>query len=372
MGTVWPGSCMSIRRGIASGVAVAGAHSPSLDRGLGIRRPALSGVFALAIAYYGAAKLGYALDYSRARSRASSGYPSALGSHLCISGGAGLWPGLLAGDLLANQYSAMPLGSAIGQTCGNLLEVLVAALLLRRLTPTGSPLASTRGILGMLIALAAGTAISAAVGPLSLFAGGALTGDSLLHVARTWWLGDFSGALIVVTLALAWWPPRPLVVKGRRIEAVLLLAAVIALSEFTSTSEESWTYLSFCALVWSALRFGQRGARPLRHDRGRLHRLEHDALRRPIRFGFGRAKRSGYAALHCRGDGLDGLPCGRRRRARAHRGRNWVPPAPASHRQWTASAGVSSAISTTEPAAARRARHSPATRRRSGCECAAT
>ena len=32
------------------------------------------------------------------------------------------------------------------------------------------------------------------------------------------------------------------------------------MSEFTSRNEGSWTYLAFCALVWSALRFGQRGA----------------------------------------------------------------------------------------------------------------
>jgi integral membrane sensor domain MASE1 len=53
-----------------------------------------------------------------------------------------LWPGVLVGDLLVNNYSAIPIGSAVGQPSGNLLEVLVATLLMRRLIPRGAPLAA--------------------------------------------------------------------------------------------------------------------------------------------------------------------------------------------------------------------------------------
>ena len=69
-------------------------------------------------------------------------------------------------------------------------------------------MASVRGVTRMLVAIAAGAAISATIGPLSLLLGGVLTADSLPTVWRTWWLGDFSGGLVVVPLALAWWPPR--------------------------------------------------------------------------------------------------------------------------------------------------------------------
>jgi signal transduction histidine kinase len=250
---------MSIRRGISSGGVVAAAFPPSLRRSLGLRHTVLPGALALALAYYGAAQLGYALEFAGPVGSVVW-LPAGVGIAFVYFGGAGLWPGLLLGDLLANDYSAMPLGSAIGQTCGNVLEVLVAASLLHRLVRKGSPLDSAGGIFRMLVALAASTAISATVGPLSLLAGGVLTADSLPHVARTWWLGDFSGALIVVTLALACWPPRPLSFNGRRLEAALLITAVLVVSEFTSRNEGSWTYLAFCALVWSALRFGQRGA----------------------------------------------------------------------------------------------------------------
>src|SRR5215208_3574819 len=74
------------------------------------------------------------------------------------------WPGLLVGDLLANDYGSLPLGSALGQTCGNVLEVLVATLLLRRLVPRGDPLGSVTGVGGMLVAIATGTVVSASIG----------------------------------------------------------------------------------------------------------------------------------------------------------------------------------------------------------------
>ena len=90
--------------------------------------------------------------------------PAGVGIAFVYFGGAGLWRGLVLGDLLANDYSAMPLGSAIGQTCGNVLEMLVAAWLLHRLVRRGSPLDSAGGIFRMLVALAAGTALSATSG----------------------------------------------------------------------------------------------------------------------------------------------------------------------------------------------------------------
>jgi signal transduction histidine kinase len=78
---------------------------------------------------------------------------------------------------------------------------------------------------------------------------------------RTWWLGDTSGALIVVPLALAWYRPPPRAwLRGRAIEAALVLVAVAGLSELALRSHRPLTYLVFPALIWAALRFGQRGA----------------------------------------------------------------------------------------------------------------
>jgi signal transduction histidine kinase len=217
-------------------------------------------VAALAAGYYAAAKLGYELEFAGPVA-AIVWLPAGVAiAFLCLAG-MRFWPGVLIGDLLANDYSALPLGSALGQTLGNMLEVLVAALLIRRLMASGSPLNSLGGLGRLLAAIAAGTAISATVGPLSLLAGNVIGTGELPEIARTWWLGDTAGALVVIPLALAWCQVRPpRLTRRRALEAVAMLAAVSALSEIAFRSERPWAYLVFPALGWAGLRFGRRGA----------------------------------------------------------------------------------------------------------------
>src|SRR5215211_8603172 len=92
----------------------------------GLRGPHVAGVVALAGAYYAAANLGYELEFAGPVA-AIVWLPAGVAISFLSLGGLRLWPGVLVGDLLANDYSALPLGSALGQTVGNMLEVLVAA-----------------------------------------------------------------------------------------------------------------------------------------------------------------------------------------------------------------------------------------------------
>jgi signal transduction histidine kinase len=217
-------------------------------------------VICLAAAYYGAAELGYALEVAGPVA-AIVWLPVGVAIAFLYLGGSQLWPGVVIGDLLANDYGMLPLGTALTQTFGNLLEVLVAVALLRRVARNGPPLDSIGSLMGMLGALAAGTAVSATVGALAQRVGGVLDGGELLTVWRTWWLGDFTGALVIVPLALAWYRPLPRHWwRERRVEAVVLLFALLALSEFASSSHEPLVYIIFPALIWAGLRFGQRGA----------------------------------------------------------------------------------------------------------------
>jgi signal transduction histidine kinase len=215
---------------------------------------------ALAGLYYGSARFGYKVGFSG---------PIAamvwLPVGIAISGlslfGLALWPGVLVGDLLANDYSTVLLGPAIAQTAGNMLECLVAAYLIRRLMKRGSPLRTVTGVTGIIGAAALGTAISAIVGPLSIYIGGVLGDESLFTVMRTWWLGDFCGVLVVVPLVLAWHTlPFRRLSRAELVEGAAMIAVVALLAELSSHSTEPIAYLVFPALIWAAVRFGDAGA----------------------------------------------------------------------------------------------------------------
>ena len=277
------------------------------------------GVVALAAAYYGAAEVGYALDFAGPVA-AILWLPVGVAIAFLALAGLRLWPGVLVGDLLANDYTTLPLGSALGQTSGNMLEVLVAALLIRRLLRRGSPLDSVGGLGGLLVALAAGTAISATVGPLSLLLGGVITSDELADVWRTWWLGDFTGALVVVPLAIAWSRPLPTAWShgrsargggpargGRRGERVRV----------ASRQPADLPRLPAADLGRPSL----RAARRHRGDRGhgRLHRLEHRPLRGSVLLPGHHPQRAEHAAVPRRRGARDAVPGRRRLRAGAVR-----------------------------------------------------
>jgi signal transduction histidine kinase len=258
-----------IRLQIGRGVHVPGARVSDRAQVVETIRPRrltgahvqyLAGVLLLAVGYYAAAKVGYRFEFAGPVA-AIVWFPCGVGMAALYIAGLRFWPGVLLGDLLANDYGALPLGSALGQTAGNVLEALVAAMLLHRLVRERSPLETVPNLARMVVALLLATATSATIGTSSLLAGGVVAQAEVATVWRTWLLGDFCGALVAVPLALAFLDrnrPRP---RGRfGVEAAACIAVTAVVSELASRTTQPMLYLVFPCLAWATLRFGHRGA----------------------------------------------------------------------------------------------------------------
>ena len=126
----------------------------------------LAGVFALALAYVAVAKGAQALHYTASVSAIWP--PAGVGIAVLYLAGIRWWPGIFLGELIINgellaSNNGLPVGSLIGQQAGNMAEVIVGALLLRRLIGRRAALDRTEQVGGMLLALGTATAISATV-----------------------------------------------------------------------------------------------------------------------------------------------------------------------------------------------------------------
>jgi integral membrane sensor domain MASE1 len=165
----------------------------------------VAGVVPLAAIYFAAGRASLALQYTGPV--AAIWLPVGVGAATLYLAGLRWLPGVLVGDL-ALADSSQPLGTALGITAGNMADVVVIALLLRRLLDPRAALERLPQVAGMLVAIAAGAAITATVATLSSLAGDLFEPSESSAFWRSWFLSDLSGSLVVVPVVLAWAQPR--------------------------------------------------------------------------------------------------------------------------------------------------------------------
>ena len=214
-------------------------------------------VAVVALAYYGAGRIGLELAYLNG-AVAALWPPAGLGLAVLFLYGVRLWPAIVIGDLLLGDYST-PLGTVLAQTLGNTVAVVVAALLLRRLTGGRAGLDRVADVLALVACAVVAAVVSAAFGPVSLLLGDVISADELGQVFRTWTLGDAAGVLVVAPVVLTWAGAGLRAIQRRElVEGTVVLAVLVALAELTP--QRDVPYIVFPVLLWAAVRLGPRGA----------------------------------------------------------------------------------------------------------------
>lgn len=220
-----------------------------------------AGVFVgIGVVYAGLAEVGFV--GSTTNPLVSSIWPAA---GLALVGfwkyGSWCWPAVAVSAFAINALNGAPLVAAAIIGVGSAAGPMVAAHALRRVDFAMRLERLRDGILLLAYGAVVGAAISAVVGATALGIAEGAPVRSIPGLVMTWWSGDALGIVLVAPLAFAWITPRGSTISGGRTELVLLVLAAsgLALATFLST-ERDLAWAAFPIVVWSALRFGTRGA----------------------------------------------------------------------------------------------------------------
>jgi anti-anti-sigma factor len=218
-------------------------------------------VVAVAAAYTVSGKFGLHLAFAN-RSVTAIWPPTGIALSALILGGYRLWPAVAVGALLTNLNTGVPVVTVLGIVCGNTLEALTGAFLLRRVAHFRPNLQRVKDVVSLVgWGAVISTMVSATIGVASLLLGSKVSWGHLPTVWRTWWLGDMGGDLIVapaILIAASYRSYRRL--PGGLVEAVALAFLLTGVSAFVFSQTTSVIYCVFPIMTWAALRFWQPGA----------------------------------------------------------------------------------------------------------------
>jgi signal transduction histidine kinase/integral membrane sensor domain MASE1 len=225
----------------------------------------------LTLIYFAAGKLGLRLAFVNA-SATVVWPPTGIGLAAALILGYSIWPAILLGAFLVNVTTSGAVGTSIAIAVGNTLESIVGAYLINRFAHGRHVFERADDMFTyVMLACIVSTAVSATVGVTSLTVSGLAVWADYGPIWLTWWLGDAVGALVVAPVLMLWaMNPRVRWDRSRSLEAVLLFlsALLFALTVFgqlfrIGAQHYPLEFLMLPIIVWSAFRFGQRGAATL-------------------------------------------------------------------------------------------------------------
>lgn len=227
----------------------------------------LAEIAGLALIYHLAARLGLQMAYVQ-QNTSPVWPPSGIALAALLLFGIQDWPGITLGVVLGSLLTGAPVGLSLGIGVANTLEALIGASLLNKWIGFDRGINRIRDIVGLVIAAACGTSVSATIGVSTLIFSQNIPLASFPTLWVIWFIGNLLGCLVVTPLLLTWayhFPHRWN--RAHMVEALifLLLLVLVTVYVFGNPSgagafHQALIYLIFPFAIWAALRLGQVGA----------------------------------------------------------------------------------------------------------------
>lgn len=221
----------------------------------------------LAIIYHMAARLGLQMAYVQ-QNTSPVWPPSGIALAALLLFGIRDWPGITLGVVVGSLLTGAPLGLSLGFGAANTLEALIGASLLKGWIRFDLGINRIRDVIGLVIAAACGTSVSATIGVATLILSRDIPLSSFFTLWIIWWIGNLLGCLVITPFLLTWarhFPIRWNQARGLEAAVFLVLLVLVTLYVFENPSgagalHQALIYVIFPFAIWAALRMEQIGA----------------------------------------------------------------------------------------------------------------
>jgi len=227
-------------------------------------------VSAIALIYYGGAKVGIAIALPIPPGNITAVWlPSAIAWIAILRRGYNIFPGIWIADFLASfpgffDGTHDPLQSLAVCSVASfapLIEAVLGTRLIRRFLPIAAPFASAKSVLIFVLIVAICTGLNATIGVTTICLGGFSPWRNYGFLWLTFWTGNAITLLVFLPLLLVWQRVSPIRWQSRKwMEALLLLSLLIGIGKLAFSANYPVQYMMLPCLWWAAFRFGQHGA----------------------------------------------------------------------------------------------------------------
>ena len=224
-------------------------------------------IFATAVLYVTAARLGLTLALPPEKKATAVWLPSGIALAAILIGGYRIWPGIWLGAFIANAWdifapgNQFSVGAHLAVSCGiavgSTLQPLLGASLLHRWIGSEGLFDGARSAFKFAGITLLASLIASTIGVTMLMVTGFAPWSKFAFAWWTWWVGDIIGILIVTPLVLSWSKFPSFTLEPRCMaEAALLLGSLLGVTLFVFGGWELWgivagtlTYLTVPLLV---------------------------------------------------------------------------------------------------------------------------